>query len=97
MTSGIATVYLPQVSPGTHLSTNPKRMDEQLGGRCADCPGRDRTRARRFMARRADHCTTEEGEEGTERRKDKAMDSNKQLKIRGTIYTEEKRMWQGGK
>ncbi len=29
-------------------------MDEQLGGLCADCPGRDRTRARRFVARRAD-------------------------------------------
>lgn len=32
-------VILPQVSPGTHLTTNPDGKDEQLGRLGTDSPG----------------------------------------------------------
>ena len=52
----VSTVYLPQVSPGTRLSTNPKGMDEQLGGLHANSSGKDSSPGR-FMARLAEHYT----------------------------------------
>lgn len=60
------TVCLPQVSPGTYLSTIPKgRMISWVGCTPTAQPG-TRTQARRFVVRGANHCTAE-----TYRRRDK--------------------------
>ena len=55
----LSTVYLPQVTLGTHLSTNPfGRMNSWVS--CA-LPAfiQDQTQTSRFVVRRVNHCTTE--------------------------------------
>ena len=58
----LSTVYLPQVSLDTHLSTNPfGRINSWVS--CAPPTFvRDRTRASEFVAGRTNHSTTEEGQ-----------------------------------
>lgn len=41
----VKTVDPPQVTPGTHLSTNPKGIDEQLDRLCAAAQERNQTQA----------------------------------------------------
>lgn len=55
----VTTVYLPQVSPGPHLSTIPQgRMYSWVGCRVTDQAG-IRTHARRFAVRVANHWASE--------------------------------------
>lgn len=50
-----STVYHPQVSPDSHSSTNPKGRKKS----CEGCAPRTRTRYQVFVAKLADHHTTE--------------------------------------